>query len=99
MDQPLTADHFLRHVGQVFRVKDGRHALTLSRVHVPSLDEGQAKAVPRQPFTVIFAGPPGDVLREGLHIIEREGGPAFEIYVMPIQTFTLDRQDYQAAFN
>jgi hypothetical protein len=99
MDQPLTADHFLPHVGQVFRVKGGRHALTLSRVDVHPLDERQAKVLPRQPFTVIFAGPPGDVLREGLHVLERDGGPAFELYLMPIQTFALDRQDYQAAFN
>jgi Domain of unknown function (DUF6916) len=99
MDQPLTADQFLPHVGQVFRVKGGRHALTLSRVDVHALDERQAKVVPRPPFTVIFAGPPGDLLREGLHVLERDGGPAFELYVMPIQTFALDRQDYQAAFN
>ena len=99
MDQPLTADHFLPHVGQVFRVKGGRHALTLSNVEVLPLHERQAKVLPRQPFTVIFAGPPGDVLREGLHVLERDGGPAFELYVMPIQTFALDRQDYQAAFN
>jgi hypothetical protein len=99
MDQPLTPDQFLPHVGQVFRVKGGRHALTLSRVDVLRVDGRQAKLLPRQPFTVIFAGPPGDVLREGLHVIEREGGPAFELYVMPIQTFALDRQDYQAAFN
>jgi hypothetical protein len=99
MDQPLTADHFLPHVGQVFRVKGGRHALTLSQVDVLRLNERQAKLVPRQPFTVIFAGPPGDVLREGLHVIERDGGPAFELYLMPVQTLARDRQDYQAAFN
>ena len=99
MDQPLTPDQFLPHVGQIFRVKGGRHALTLSRVEVHPLDDQEAKRVPRAPFTVIFAGPPGDVLREGFHVLEREGGPAFELYVMPIQTFELGRQDYQAAFN
>jgi len=99
MDQPLTADQFLPHVGQVFRVKGGRHALSLSGVEVLPLSERQAKALPRQPFTVIFAGPSGDVLREGLYVIERDGGPAFELYLMPIQTFARDRQDYQAAFN
>jgi hypothetical protein len=99
MDQPLTADHFLPHVGQVFRVKGGRHALTLSHVDVLPLEERQANVLPRRPFTVIFAGPPGDVLREGLHVLERDGGPAFELYVMPIQTYVLGRQDYQAAFN
>jgi hypothetical protein len=99
MEQPLTADHFRPHVGQVFRVKGGRHALTLTSVEVLPLSERQAKVMPRQPFTVVFAGPPGDVLREGPHVLERDGGPAFELYMMPIQTSALDRQDYQAAFN
>jgi len=99
MDQPLTPDQFLPHVGQVFRVKGGRHALTLSRVDVHPVDDAEAKRVPRQPFTVIFAGPPGDVLREGMHVLERDGGPAFALYVIPIRTLELGRQDYQAAFN
>jgi hypothetical protein len=38
-------------------------------------------------------------LREGLYTFEVEGGPAFEFYVMPIQTFARDCQDYQAVFN
>jgi hypothetical protein len=55
--------------------------------------------LPRPPFTLIFAGPPGDVLPEGEYAFEVEGGPAFEFYVMPIHTPARDRQDYQAAFN
>jgi hypothetical protein len=99
MDQPLTADLFLPHVGKVFRVKDGRHQLTLSQVDVRRVADSEAKLFTRQPFTLIFGGPPGDVLRQGLYTFEVEGGPAVELYVIPVQTFARDRQDYQAVFN
>src|SRR5882672_4452843 len=99
MDQPLTADLFQPLVGEVFRVKDGRHQLTLSRVDVRRLEEWEAKLFHRQPFTLIFGGPAGDVLKQGLYTLEVEGGSAFELYVIPVQTVARDRQDYQSVFN
>jgi hypothetical protein len=99
MDQPLTADLFVPHVGKLFRVKDGRHVLTLSKVDMFPLQEAQAKVTLRQPFTLILGGPPGDVLREGLHTLETDGGLAFQLYVIPVRTFAADRQDYQVVFN
>jgi Domain of unknown function (DUF6916) len=63
------------------------------------LQEAQAKVMHRQPFTLILAGPPGDVLREGFHTLEIDGGSAFDLYVIPVQTFAADRQDYQVVFN
>jgi hypothetical protein len=97
MDEPLSAELFLPHAGKVLRVKGGRHALTLS--HVEMHPRQEAQAMPRQPFTLILVGPPGDVLREGLYSLELDGGPTFELYVMPIQTFAADRQEYQVAVN
>jgi hypothetical protein len=38
-------------------------------------------------------------LREGLYVLEVEGGPAFQLYVIPVQTLARDRQDYQVVFN
>jgi hypothetical protein len=99
MDEPLTAELFLPHVGKVLRVTGGRHALTLSNVEVHPRQGAQAKVMPRQPFTLILVGPPGDVLCEGLYGLEIDGGPTFQLYVMPIQTFAADRQDYQVAVN
>lgn len=97
MTEPLTAQHFLPHVDKTFSVTGGRHALTLT-----SVDAGPA--VPpetglRQPFNVIFRGPPGDVLAEGMYTLAAEGGPSFDLYVIPIHTPDGTRQDYQAAFN
>ena len=68
--------------------------LTLSQVEV--FPHAQ---MPRQPFTLIFAGPRADVLAEGLYVFEVEGTGPFELYVIPVQTFARDRQDYQAVFN
>jgi hypothetical protein len=97
MTEPLTAEHFLAHVDKTFSVTGGRHALTLAGVE-------PGPAVPpetglRQPFIVIFRGPPGDVLAEGTYTLAVEGGPSFELYVIPIHTPDVTRQDYQAAFN
>jgi hypothetical protein len=99
MHQPLTADLFLPHVGKVFRVRGSRHALTLSQVDLHPRQEAQAKVMERQPYTLILDGPPGDVLAEGLYTFEIDGGPALELYVIPVQTFAADRQEYQIAFN
>jgi len=94
MSEQLTAQHFLPHVNKIFRVRDGRHALTLSRVETMRAGGG-----PREQFNLIFTGPPRDVLAEGLYTLDVDDGPHFELYVIPVHTPTLDRQDYQAAFN
>ena len=97
MAEPFTPQHFLPHVDKAFRVAGGRHALTLSMVDARPMPGWEA--APRQPFNLIFRGPPDDVLAEGMYTLEVEGGPSFELYVMPIHTPDRTRQDYQSAFN
>src|SRR6267142_663514 len=88
MTEQLTAEHFLPHVKRIFRVRGRPHALTLARVEV-SRPGGAALPAPlRQPFNLIFSGPPGDVLREGIYTLDVEKGPQFELYVMAIHTPT-----------
>lgn len=99
MAEPLTAEHFRPHIDKVFSVQGGRHGLTLAEVQARALTEAESKAISRQPFTLIFRGPPGDVLPEGSYTLEVDGGPSFELYVMPVYTPARNRQDYQAAFN
>jgi hypothetical protein len=94
MVELLTPEHFLPHVEKVFRVKGGRHALTLAQVEVSGVKGGE-----RQSFNLIFSGPPGDVLAEGMYMLEVADGPQFELYVMPIYTPEPGRQNYQSAFN
>ena len=94
---PLTADTFAPHLNGTFRVEGGHHVLSLNQVERMALPPGQQASV--QPFTLIFSGPPGDVLAEGMHTIAREDGTAFDLYLIPIHTPQSGRQDYQAVFN
>jgi hypothetical protein len=97
MSEQFSPELFLPHVDKPFRVRGGRHVLTLTKVEA-AMGEG-AKGAPRQPFILIFSGPPGDVLPEGLYTLEVENGPSFDLYVIPINTPLLGRQDYQTVFN
>jgi hypothetical protein len=93
----LTADTFAPHLGASFHVEGGHHVLALSEVDRLPIQPGHAPTY--QPFVLIFSGPPGDVLAEGLHTIAREDGTAYDLYLIPIHTPTPGRQDYQAVFN
>jgi len=95
----LTADIFQPHVNKIFHVKDGRHSLTLKRVELRQMEQRELDALGRQSFTLIFSGPPADVLPDGFYTLEVEDGPAFQLYVIPIRTLARDRQDYQSIFN
>lgn len=99
MSEELTSEHFIPYLNRVFRVEGGHHALTLTEVDAPRLADRQAQSAPRQPFTLIFCGPPGDLLAEGMHALQVEAGPTFALYLIPIQTPSAERQDYQAVFN
>ena len=99
MTEQLTPQHFLPHVEKVFRVEAGRHALTLAAVNRRRLDDHEAEMGLREPFNLIFSGPSGDVLPEGMYRLAVEDGPSFELYVMPIHTPRRDCQNYQASFN
>jgi hypothetical protein len=48
---------------------------------------------------LIFHGPAGDVLPEGMFRAHIETGPVTDIYIMPTHTVVADRQEYQAVFN
>ena len=98
MTELWQAEDFEPHVGKIFRFAGTRHAFPLDRVEKD--ERTLAMGQPRRPFLLIFRGPRETVLLPaGLYRAEIEGGPAFELHVMPIHTPARDRQDYQAAFN
>jgi hypothetical protein len=99
MPEQLSPDDFRPHVGKVLRVKDTHHALTLTRIETRAREDWEHEIGLREPFNLIFRGPPGDLLREGLYVLEVEDGLSFTLYVIPVHTPARDRQDYQAAFN
>jgi hypothetical protein len=93
----LTADIFAPHLGASFKVEGGHHVLSLSEVE--RLENQPGHAPDFAPFVLIFSGPPGEVLAEGMHTITREGGAAYDLYLIPVHTPAPGRQDYQAVFN
>lgn len=90
-------EEFAPHVGQLFRF-DGWHG-SLRLFAIESNRAPGVSGLPAEPFTLIFHGPRGDILGEGLHGTTTEDGTRFAFYIMPIHTPALDRQEYQAVFN
>ncbi len=96
----LTLEDFKPHLDKTFKVRDGRHAFVLANITEHAVTEADMARVNRMPFTLIFRGPPGDVLPTGLFTFDVEGTDAsYELYVMPIHTHFAGQQDYQASFN
>jgi hypothetical protein len=97
MAKELSCDDFKPHLERSFTVAGEGHALVL--VSATPIESSPGAADARVPFILIFRGPPGDVLPEGTHTLEAEGGPSFTFHIMPIHTPAPDRQDYQVVFN
>ena len=99
MDEVLTRETFDPHVGKTFRVSNGHHALMLVRIETRPIEEWERKMGLRAPFNLIFRGPAGDVLTEGMHTLALEDGTSFDLYVSPVHTSVRGQQDYQSSFN
>ena len=93
-----TADSFTPHVGASFRVEGGGQVLSLNEIELFKPEPGHGRP-DFQPFVLIFSGPPGDVLAEGMHTMKVEDGTTYDLYLIPIHTPEPGRQNYQALFN
>jgi hypothetical protein len=94
MSRLLTSEDFAPHVGKAFRPAGQHRALTLVAIETGRFQGMES----RQAFTLILAGPPGDVLPEGSYDVTVDAGPEFSLYIAPIHTTARDRQDYQVVF-
>ena len=99
MAEKIVAEDFLPHVNKTVRIEGWQHTLTITRVDARKLEEWEKEILPRQPFIVMFRGPPGDVLPEGMRELHIEDGPSFKLYIIPVLTPQRDRQNYQSVFN
>ena len=97
MVEPLRDADFAPHVGKQFRFAGVPVTLRLASIDVRP--GGAMPGAARAPFTLIFHGPVGEILPEGLHRAEIQDGPTLEFYLMPIHTVAAGRQEYQAVFN
>jgi hypothetical protein len=93
----LRHEDFAPHVGKQFRFQGWQSTLRLAAINIH--DQAAAPAIARMPFILVFHGPVGDILPEGLYQADIEDGPTFEFYIAPIHTVAPDRQEYQAVFN
>lgn len=99
MGELLTRESFDPHIGKTFRIGNSDHALTLVRIETRPIEEWEQRMGLRAPFNLIFRGPAGDVLAEGMHTLALEDGTSFDLYIIPIHTPVRDQQDYQSSFN
>jgi hypothetical protein len=97
MSAALTHEDFQPHLGHEFRFAGRPQVLRLTQIDVK--DRPPLPGLDYKGFALIFAGPRGDVLPEGFYATETEGGVRFDLYILPIHTPALDRQEYQAVFN
>ncbi len=96
----LKLEDFQPHLEKTFKVQGGHHALSLVAIDEHRVQPEDLPKVNRMPFTLIFRGPPGDVLAAGIYAFDVDGEEtSYELCVMPIHTPRGDRQDYQASFN
>jgi hypothetical protein len=97
MVQSPQHEDFIPHVNKSFSFDGRPEVLRLASVDV--IDSPNRPEHLPKPFTLVFHGPRGDVMPEGLYPVRVEDGARFELYVIPIHTPAPDRQDYQAVFN
>jgi hypothetical protein len=90
-------EDFAPYAGKAFSFPE--QAVTLVLAEIKTMPRSSAPGAERIPFSLIFHGPVGDVLPEGLYTAAIEAGPQVDLYVMPIHTPAAGRQDYQAVFN
>lgn len=74
----LTVDDFRDCVGESFTLSDG------ARYELVSAEARPDPNAPREPFSLIFAGPPGVVRPQGICALEHAELGTLEIFLVPI---------------
>jgi hypothetical protein len=97
MVEQLRHEDFMPHVGKQMRFEGWQGTLRLAAIDLHPQAAAPGFAV--TPFTLLFHGPVGDILPEGMYRADIEDGPSFEFYIMPIHTAVPGRQEYQVVFN
>lgn len=92
----MTIEHFQPYEGRNVFLKDFDFTLKLT-----SVEGGEHPPQPgftRKPFLIVLSGPKQPLVRPGSYMCEIEGGPTYELFLLPIHTVATDRQDYQSVF-
>jgi len=103
MLERITIDTFAPLVGQAFHLHvEGREPLgmtleTVSEIPVAGW-RAEEVAAHRQPFSLLFLGPPNVVLPQAIYRFEHDGIGTFEMFIVPIGR-TAEGVSYEAVFS
>src|SRR4051794_12082172 len=99
----LTLESFTHRVAETFRLDlDGQASLDLvlqSATEIPLTGRRPKRdEAPRQPFTLLFLGPPNVVLPQRIYRLDHDELGAIEIFIVPVAR-TAEGVTYEAVFN
>jgi hypothetical protein len=93
----LTLDAFADRVGEEFRIRaSDEHSLDATLTEATAVGDARTPGG-REPFSVIFRGPPEPILPQGTHRIEHDALGAAEIFLVPLAPDAAGAR-YQAVF-
>lgn len=98
MLETFTCATFEPHLGDLFRLGagDGQGA-DLVLIEAAVLPTSAADRL-RPPFSIIFRGPPGPLISQGIHRLEHTGIGTFDLFLVPIGP-DADGMRYEAVFS
>ena len=95
MLENLTKESFLPRLNQPFRLTAVEPPLELRLVEV---EARWGKGPTREPFSLVFLGPPEPLLAQQIYRLEHEEMGALEVFLVPIGRDAAGTR-YEAAFN
>jgi hypothetical protein len=93
----LTADDFEPLVGTSFILQDGNGAEVPLTLDSMRRTNGNIARVTRQPFALLFKGPPGRVLPQHIYLVRHPQMGALEIFIVPVGA-SPEYVEYEAVF-
>lgn len=97
MLENFTAATFLERIGETFRLRlDDGSTLDLALVSVTAPPRDASPRM-RDPFSIVFHGPPEPVLPQRIYPFENDALGAFELFVVPIGPAG-EAMQYEAVF-
>lgn len=103
MLETLTPGSFEEHVGSRFRLSlEGQEPLELELGEISRYEENPDFLARKQPFSLIFFGPPRPILPQAIYPLEHPALGRLEVFLVPIGPDPRGKKSgmrYEAAFN
>lgn len=103
MLETLTPASLKEHVGSRFRLQvEGQEPLELELFEIARYEENPDFAARKEPFSLLFAGPPRPVLPQAIYPLEHPALGRLELFLVPIGPDPRGKRSgmrYEAAFN